>query len=54
MVKENIEEEDIENLLIQQIEFCNKIILNKVDELSEEELNVVKAIVKTSTKSRNN
>ena len=46
MVKEDIEEEDIENLLIQQIEFCNKIILNKVDELSEDELNVVKAIVK--------
>ena len=46
LVKENIEEEDIENLLIQQIEFCNKIILNKVDELSEDELNMVKAIVK--------
>lgn len=46
LVKEDIEEEDIENLLIQQIEFCNKIILNKVDELSEEELNKVKAIIK--------
>ena len=46
LVKENIDEEDIENLLIQQIEFCNKIVLNKVDELSEEDLNKVKAIVK--------
>ena len=46
LVEEDIDEEDIENLLIQQIEFCNKIILNKVDELSEEELNEVKAIVK--------
>ena len=46
LVKENIDDEDIENLLIQQIEFCNTIILNKVDELSEEELNKVKKIIK--------
>lgn len=47
LVKEEIDDEDIENLLIQQIEFCNKIILNKVDELSENELNKVKAIIRT-------
>lgn len=46
LVKNDIDEEDIENLLIQQIEFCNKIILNKVDELSETELNRVRAVVK--------
>lgn len=46
LVKENIEEEDIENLIIQQIEFCNKIILNKVDQVSEEEKNKVKAVIK--------
>lgn len=46
LVKEEIDDEDIENLLIQQIEFCNKIILNKVDGLSEEELKKVKAIIK--------
>jgi len=46
LVKENIDEEDIENLLIQQIEFCNTIIINKVDEVSEEELNSVKAVIK--------
>ncbi|MBQ3409677.1 MAG: GTP-binding protein [Clostridia bacterium] len=46
LVKEDIEEEDIENLLIQQIEFCNKIVLNKVDELSEDELKKVKAIIR--------
>lgn len=46
LVKEEIDDEDIENLLIQQIEFCNKIILNKIDELSEEELNKVKAIIR--------
>lgn len=43
---EKIDDEDIENLLIQQIEFCNTVILNKVDELSEEELAKVRAIVK--------
>lgn len=43
---EKIDDEDIENLLIQQIEFCNKIILNKVDELTEEELSKVRAIIK--------
>ena len=46
LVKEDIEEEDIENLLIQQIEFCNTIILNKVDEIEPEQLNRVKAIIK--------
>lgn len=46
LVKENIDDEDIENLLIQQIEFCTKIILNKVDELSKEELDKVKAIIR--------
>lgn len=46
LVKENIDDEDIENLLIQQIEFCNKIILNKVDGLSEDELKKVKAIIR--------
>ncbi len=46
LVKENIDEEDIENLLIQQIEFCSTIIINKVDDVSEEELNKVRNVVK--------
>lgn len=46
LVKEDIEDEDIENLLIQQIEFCNTIILNKVDEVSKKELEKVKLIIK--------
>lgn len=46
LVQENIDDEDIENLLIQQIEFCNTIILNKVDAVSKEELNKVKAVIK--------
>ena len=47
LVKENIDEEDIENLLIQQIEFCSTIIINKIDEVSEDELNKVRAVVRT-------
>jgi len=46
LVKEEIDDEDIENLLIQQIEFCTKIILNKVDELSKDELEKLRAIIK--------
>ncbi|OWV21955.1 GTPase, G3E family [Fibrobacter sp. UWB16] len=46
LLDENLEEEDIANLLIQQIEFCNTIILNKVDALNKHDLEHVKAIVK--------
>ena len=46
LVKEDIDDEDIENLLIQQIEFCNTIVLNKIDEVSPEELKRVKAVIK--------
>ncbi len=46
LVKEDIDEEDIENLLIEQIEFCNVIVLNKVDEVSKDELSAVKAVIK--------
>ena len=46
LMKDNIDEEDIANLLIQQIEFCNTIILNKVDSISKEELNKVRAVIK--------
>lgn len=47
LMKDDIGEEDVESLIIQQIEFCNTIILNKVDTVSEEELKKVKAIIKT-------
>ena len=39
-------EENIENLVIQQIEFCDVIILNKVSDISEEELRRVKLAIK--------
>ena len=40
------DEEDIENLVIQQIEFCNIILLNKASEVTPEELQRVKEIVR--------
>lgn len=43
--KDEIGEEDIENLVIQQIEFCNIVLLNKVSEVTPAELGRVKAIV---------
>ena len=46
LVKDDIEEEDIENLLIQQIEFCNTIVLNKVDEIEQEDLKRIKLIIR--------
>lgn len=46
LTKEDIDEEDIENLLIQQIEFCNTIILNKINEVDPEELNRVRKIIR--------
>ena len=47
LLNEDVGEEDIENLLIQQIEFCTTIILNKVDKVTEEQLARVKAMIKT-------
>ena len=46
LMKKHIGEEDIENLVIQQVEFCNKILLNKVDEVSSEELDRIKQIIR--------
>lgn len=46
LVKKDIAEDDIENLVIQQIEFCDVLILNKVSEISEDELTRLKKIVK--------
>lgn len=46
LLKQNIEEEDIENLVIQQIEFCNIVLLNKAREVSPEELERLTQIVR--------
>ncbi len=44
---ENIDEDDIENLVIEQIEFCNIVILNKVSEVEPKELERIRQIVKS-------
>jgi len=46
LLNEDIEDDDIENLIIQQVEFCTKIIINKTDLVSREQLDEVEAVVK--------
>ena len=47
LTRKNIDEEDIENLVIQQIEFCNIVLLNKAAEVSADELGRIREIVRT-------
>lgn len=47
LVQKGIDEEDIENLIIRQIEFCNIILLNKAAEVAPEELERIKQIIRT-------
>lgn len=46
LMKEHIGEENIENLVIQQIEFCNIILLNKASEVTPDELRRTKEIIR--------
>lgn len=46
LTAKNIDEDDIENLVIQQIEFCNIILLNKISEVTPEEAGRIKAIIR--------
>ena len=45
LLKENIDEEDIESLLIQQIEFCSTLIVNKRDLVTDEQMKMVRAVI---------
>ena len=45
--KEGIGEDDLERLVIEQIEFCNIVLLNKAAEVAPEELGKLKGIVKS-------
>ena len=47
LVGDQIGEEDLESLVIQQIEFCNIILLNKASEVSPTELGKIKQIIRT-------
>lgn len=42
----DIDEEDIENLIIQQIEFCNIILLNKISEVTPEEAEHIRKVIR--------
>lgn len=46
LVGDQIGEEDLESLVIQQIEFCNIILLNKASEVSPSELGKIKQIIR--------
>lgn len=46
LTRKGLDEEDIENLIIQQIEFCNIILLNKVAEVKPSELERIRQILK--------
>ncbi len=47
LLRGNIDEDDIENLVIQQVEFCNIVLLNKASEVSASELGKVREIIRT-------
>ncbi len=46
LMKNNIDEEDLASLVIQQIEFCNIILLNKAAEVEPKDLDKLKHIIK--------
>ena len=50
LLAEDIDEDDIESLLIQQIECCSTLILNKTDTVTPEQLRELKAIVRSLQK----
>ena len=46
LLRPNLDEDDIENLVIQQIEFCNIVLLNKASEVSADELGRIHSIIR--------
>ena len=46
LMKKNIGEEDLENLVIQQIEFCNIVLINKASEVTAGEMERIRKIVR--------
>ena len=47
LLRPALKEDDIENLVIQQIEFCNMILLNKASEVKPEELGRIREIIRS-------
>ena len=50
LLDDDLEEDDVESLLVEQIEFCTTIVLNKVDLITPEQLGEVRAIVRSLQK----
>ena len=46
LLKKDMDEEDMESLLVQQIEFCSTLIINKKDLVTADEMKKVHAVVK--------
>lgn len=46
LLADDIEEDDVEGLLIQQIEFCTTLVLNKCDRVTHEQVAELRAIVR--------
>ena len=46
LTRQNLDEDDIENLIIQQVEFCNMILLNKASDVDREDLGRLKDIIR--------
>lgn len=46
LLNKDLEEDDIENLLVEQIEYCTTIVLNKIDEVTPEEKADVLAVIR--------
>ena len=47
LLKKDMKEDDIESLLVQQVEFCSTLIINKKDLVSEADMKKVRAVVNT-------
>ncbi len=45
--KEDIDDDDLERLVIEQVEFCNIVLLNKAAEVTPEELGKLRGIIST-------
>ena len=50
LLNDDLDEDDIESLLVEQLEFCTTVVLNKVDLVSPAQLEEVKAIVRSLQK----
>lgn len=50
LFKDDLNDDDIENLLVQQIEFCTTLVLNKTDLVTEAQIKELKALVRSLQK----